>query len=95
MLGIYEKPLSKLDVEGLSVNKVFIVLHAMHFITIVFSFKTDTCTTKLSQWAHDVIMTSYQRGCDVMTSHRRRSDVIMTSCACWDMEPNEYEFYCT
>ena len=30
-----------------------------------------------SQWAHDVIMTSYQ--------HRRRSDVIMTSCVCWVM----------
>ena len=28
-------------------------------------------------------MTSYQRRCDVMTSHRRRSDVILTSCACW------------
>ena len=29
-------------------------------------------------------MTSYQRRCDVMTSHRRRSDVILTSCACWE-----------
>ena len=28
-------------------------------------------------------MTSYQRRCDVMTSHRR-SDVILTSCARWD-----------
>ena len=37
----------------------------------------------LSQWAHDVKMTSYQRRCDVMTSQRRRSDVIVTSCACW------------
>ena len=30
-------------------------------------------------------MTSYQRRCDVII--RRRSDVIMTSCACW--EPNQ------
>ena len=37
----------------------------------------------LTQRAHDVKMTSYQRRCDVMTSHRRRYDVIMTSCACW------------
>ena len=38
---------------------------------------------KDTQWAHDVRMTSYQRRCDVMTSHRRRSDVILMSCACW------------
>ena len=37
-----------------------------------------------SQRAHDVKMTSYQRPCDI-TSHRRRSDVILTSCACWDI----------
>ena len=36
----------------------------------------------LSQRAHDVRMTSYQRRCDVMTSHRRQSDVTLTSCAC-------------
>ena len=36
-----------------------------------------------SQRAHDVKMTSYQRRCDVMTSHRVRSDVILTSCAFW------------
>ena len=36
-----------------------------------------------SQWAHDFRSTSYQRRCDVMTSHRRRSDVILTSCARW------------
>ena len=35
------------------------------------------------QRAHDVRMTSYQRRCDVMTSHRRRSYVIPMSCACW------------
>ena len=40
------------------------------------------------QRAHDVIMTSYQRRCGVMTSHRRLSDVIMTSCACWDSSGN-------
>ena len=30
---------------------------------------------ELTQRAHDVKMTSYQRRCDVMTLHRRRSDV--------------------
>ena len=41
---------------------------------------------KLPQRAHDIRMTSYQRRCDVKTSHRRRSDVILTSCACWDIQ---------
>ena len=38
----------------------------------------------LSQWAHNVKMTSYQRRCDVITSHRRWYDVILMLCACWD-----------
>ena len=37
-----------------------------------------------AQRAHDIKMTSYQRQCDVMTSHRRRYDVILTSCARWE-----------
>ena len=37
-----------------------------------------------SQRTHDVEMTSYRRRCDVITSHRRQSEVILTSCACWD-----------
>ena len=37
----------------------------------------------LSQWAHNVKMTSYQRRCDVITSHRRWYDVILMMCACW------------
>ena len=40
-------------------------------------------TTKTSQWAHNVKMTSYQRRCDVITSHRRWYDVILMLCACW------------
>ena len=40
-----------------------------------------------AQRAHDVRSTSMRRHrCDVMTSltsHQRRSDVIMMSCACW------------
>ena len=43
-----------------------------------------TTQEQTSQRAHDVKKTSYQRRCDVMMSHRRRSDVILTSCACWD-----------
>ena len=36
-----------------------------------------------SQWAHNNTMTSYQRRCDVITSHRRWYDVILTLCAHW------------
>ena len=46
-----------------------------------------SCTScVLTQRANDVKMTSYQRRCDVMTS-MRRSDIILTSCACWE-EPS-------
>ena len=41
----------------------------------------------ITQRAHDVKMTSYQRRYDTMTSHRRRYDVILTSCACWGVIP--------
>ena len=33
--------------------------------------------------AHDVKMTSYERRCDVMTSHRRSYDVILAPNAHW------------
>ena len=36
-----------------------------------------------SQLAHYIKMTSYQRRCDVITSHRRWYDVILTLCAHW------------
>ena len=39
---------------------------------------------KTTQWAHNVKMTSYQRRCDVITSHRRWYDVILMLCACWE-----------
>ena len=35
------------------------------------------------QQAHNIKMTSYQRRCDVITSHRRWYDVILTLCAHW------------
>ena len=38
----------------------------------------------LTQQAHNLKTTSYQRQCDVMTSHRRRYDVVLTACACWE-----------
>ena len=47
----------------------------------------DSCNVSSSgqsQWAHNVKMTSYQRRCDVITSHRRWYDVILMLCACWD-----------
>ena len=39
--------------------------------------------TDISQWAFGDKMTSYQRRCDVITSHRRLYDVIFTSYARW------------
>ena len=39
--------------------------------------------TQSSQQAHNIKMTSYQRRCDVITSHRRWYDVILTLCAHW------------
>ena len=38
------------------------------------------------QQAHNIKMTSYQRRCDVITSHRRWYDVILTLCAYWVTE---------
>ena len=38
----------------------------------------------ISQRAQNVKLTSYQRRCDVITSHRRWYDVILMLCACWD-----------
>ena len=46
-------------------------------------YKKTVSDHAATQRAHDVTMMSYERRCDVMTSHRRRSDVILTSCACW------------
>ena len=45
-----------------------------------------TCT----QWAHNVKMTSYQRRCDVITSHRRWYDVILMLCACWVVHEHHF-----
>ena len=36
-----------------------------------------------AQQAHNLKTTSYQRRCDVMTSHRRRYGVVLTSCVFW------------
>ena len=38
--------------------------------------------SKSTQQAHNIKITSYQRRCDVITSHRRWYDVILTLCAC-------------
>ena len=43
-----------------------------------------TASHSHSQQANNLKTTSYQRQCDVMTSHRRRYDVVLTSCCCWD-----------
>ena len=38
-----------------------------------------------AQRAHDVYTTSVQRRCNVMTLHRHWGDVVLTSCACWEL----------
>ena len=39
--------------------------------------------TRYTQQVHNVKMTLFQRRCDVITSHRRWYDVILTLCAHW------------
>ena len=44
-------------------------------------------TSRLWKWtqqANNIKMTSYERRCDVITSHRRWYDVILTLCAHWE-----------
>ena len=41
------------------------------------------CDMGGTQQAHNIKMMSYQRRCDVITSHRRWYDVILTLCAHW------------
>ena len=38
----------------------------------------------LAEQAHNIKMTSYQRRCDVITSHRRWYDIILPLCAHWE-----------
>ena len=45
---------------------------------------TSTFDNLPSQQANNIKMTSYQRRCDVITSHRRWYNVILTLCAHWD-----------
>ena len=45
--------------------------------------QTAQMRRQISQWAHNVKMTSYQRRCDVISSHRRWYDVILMLFACW------------
>ena len=62
------------------------VLFSLKDMKIDFSISSATILLsafKSSQWAHNVKMTSYQRRCDVITSHRRWYDVILMLCACW------------
>ena len=61
------------------INKPFLI---SHIIRILCYFVYYTATVP-SQWAHNVKMTSYQRRCDVITSHRRWYDIILMLCVCW------------
>ena len=45
-----------------------------------------------SQCANGAKMMSYRLRCDVITSHRRLYDVILTSCARWDWTQEESAF---
>ena len=48
------------------------------------SYRSNENVSSLSttQQAHNLKITSYQRRCDAMTSHRRRYDGVLTPCAC-------------
>ena len=51
------------------------------FLAGAFYFSGVLAVNVLSRWAFGANMTSYERRCDVMTSHRRSHDVIFTLCA--------------
>ena len=47
------------------------------------AFNSEMKSKPFTQQAHNLKTMSYQRQCDVMTSHRRRYDVVLTSYTCW------------
>ena len=47
-----------------------------------------------SQQTHNVVITSFGRRCDVMTSLRRRDDVIMTLFVYWGAYPALHTVVC-
>ena len=50
-------------------------------LLIIYCIKSSVASAQ----AHNIKMTSYQRRCDVITSHRRCYDVILTLCAHWNV----------
>ena len=52
-------------------------------MSLDFSTSIHAAGEQHTQRAHDVKMTSYERRCDVITSHRRRYDVILAPNAHW------------
>ena len=54
-------------------------------LRFVVSYHPYCLSFKVTQWVHNVKMTSYQRRCDVITSHRRWYDVILMLFACWEV----------
>ena len=47
------------------------------------AFNSEMKSKPFTQQAHNLKTMSYQRRCDVMTSRRRRYDVLLTPYACW------------
>ena len=74
---------SLLSRKGLSANSSF------HWLPSTWTsnerrkwkYTGSSTTMKHTQQAHSINMTSYQRRCDLITSHRRWYDVILTLCA--------------
>ena len=62
------------------ISKLFLL--GMHDNSVSMLYKSIGVADR-PQWAHNVKMTSYQRRCDVITSHRRWYDVILMLFACW------------
>ena len=79
---------NRLCICGLQILRLICTVDNFFFFFFVSNIKkhhiyTKYSRTNTSQWAHNVKMTSYQRRCDVITSHRRWYDVILMLCACW------------
>ena len=71
--------LNKLKGSFLKLRHIFGLGFAKHKLLFHATMKAVT------QQAHNIKMASYQRRCDVFTSHRRWYDVILTLCAHWEI----------
>ena len=78
----YSPPFYEIFVQEMPIQRPFLLVYRLSKF-LLHILRQTRCCQETTQRAHDVIMTSDRRRCDGMASHLRRSDVIMTSCACW------------